>query len=71
MFEILIGLGKAGASICVMYCFFDWLDPVAKYVENESKYVRWLAMSLFFLGMIFIAGSIMESVDFDNGARSY
>jgi len=54
-----------------MYCFFDWLDPVAKYVENESKYVRWLAMGLFCLGMIFIAGSIMESIDFDNGARRY
>ncbi len=63
MLEFLIMLGKGGGCICVFYCFWKWIDPVEKYVEDQSKYVRWLAMGLFAFGMLWIFGSITEIVE--------
>jgi hypothetical protein len=60
IFSGLIWLGKAGAMICVLYCFFQWLDPVAKYLEHEDKLIRNVGFAIFIVGMIWIFGSISE-----------
>ena len=60
IFSGLIWLGKAGAKICVLYCFFKWLDPVGEYLEHESKPLRYVGWTLYILGMLWAFGSISE-----------
>ena len=53
-------LGNAGALMCILYCFFKWLDPVANYLEDLGKPLSKVGFGLYILGMLLIFGSVSE-----------
>lgn len=56
-------LGNAGALLCILYCFFQWMDPVANYLDlHLSKRLSKVGFGLYILGMLFIFGSVSESI---------
>ena len=61
--EQILMLGNAGALMCILYCFFRWLDPVANYLDlHLSKRLSKVGFGLYILGMLFIFGSVSESI---------
>ena len=54
-------LGNAGALLCILYCFFQWMDPVANYLDlNLGKRLSKVGFGLYILGMLLIFGSVSE-----------
>lgn len=59
--EQILMLGNAGALMCILYCFFQWLDPVANYLDlHLGKRLSKVGFSLYILGMLLIFGSVSE-----------
>ena len=59
--EQILMLGNAGALMCILYCFFRWLDPVANYLDlHLSKRLSKVGFGLYILGMLLIFGSVSE-----------
>ena len=59
--EQILMLGNAGALMCILYCFFRWLDPVANYLDlHLGKRLSKVGFSLYILGMLLIFGSVSE-----------
>jgi hypothetical protein len=54
-------LGNAGALLCILYCFFQWMDPVANYLDlHLGKRLSKVGFGLYILGMLFVFGSVSE-----------
>ena len=59
--EQILMLGNAGALMCILYCFFRWLDPVANYLDlHLGKRLSKVGFGLYILGMLLIFGSVSE-----------
>ena len=59
--EQILMFGNAGALMCILYCFFQWLDPVVNYLDlHLGKRMSKVGFGLYILGMLLIFGSVSE-----------